>query len=268
MTKKNNPAVSENKIIEAPPKAKPPSIREQLQGENFKKAIAEILPEHVTPERMVRVAIAATTRTPELANADPASFFKAMMILSEHGIEPDGRRAHLIPFRNNKRNCIEVQLILDYKGIVELLMRTGNVSRIHCDTVCENDVFEVDRGEVVAHRVNYREPRGEMYAAYCLIQFKDGVQKAEVMTRGEIDAIRSRSRAGQSGPWVTDYSEMAKKTVFRRASKWVPLSSEIRDALHSDDDQFRQQHVHEVRPGNTLDSVTKQIEKHLEAVDG
>ena len=30
---------------------------------------------------------------------------------------------------------------------------------------------------------------------------------------------------------------MAKKTVFRRASKWIPLSSELQEAMLRDDDQ-------------------------------
>lgn len=53
-----------------------------------------------------------------------------------------------------------------------------------------------------------------------------------------MEAIRNRSRAGNSGPWVTDFDEMAKKTVFRRLSKWLPISSEYRDALDKDADQL------------------------------
>jgi recombinational DNA repair protein RecT len=56
------------------------------------------------------------------------------------------------------------------------------------------------------------------------------------MAKEEVDAIRKRSRSGASGPWVTDYNEMSKKTVFRRLSKWLPLSPEVRDAAENDDD--------------------------------
>ena len=60
------------------------------------------------------------------------------------------------------------------------------------------------------------------------------------MTRDECEAIRKRSRAGSSGPWVTDFDEMAKKTVFRRASKWLPLSPEIQDVIRRDEEtEFR-----------------------------
>lgn len=59
-----------------------------------------------------------------------------------------------------------------------------------------------------------------------------------MMSRTDIEAVRRRSRAANDGPWVTDEWEMWKKTVFRRMSKWLPLSSDIREAAEKDDDQF------------------------------
>jgi recombination protein RecT len=66
----------------------------------------------------------------------------------------------------------------------------------------------------------------------------DGVTKCEVMSRDEVESIRKRSKAGGSGPWVSDWCEMAKKTAFRRASKWLPLSPEINDAFDKDQDRI------------------------------
>jgi recombination protein RecT len=175
-------------------------------------------------------------RTPKLAECDQTSFFNALLTLSQLGLEPDGRRAHLIPFNNRKRGCVECQLIVDYKGLSELAMRSGMVSRLHSDVVCENDEFEYDCGELKRHRIDFRKPRGKPYAVYALVEYKDGAQKAEVMTLEDVAAIRARSRAGNDGPWVTDYNEMAKKTVFRRLSKWLPLSAEFRDAVDADED--------------------------------
>lgn len=212
------------------------TIRERLSTPEFASELAKILPKHITPERMARAAITALMRVPALAECDQASFFQAMMLLSQYGLEPDGRNAHLIPFRNNKKGIMECQLIVDYKGLVELIERTGNVSTIHADKVCENDTFVFDRGEVVQHLVDFRKPRGKAYAYYCVITKKDGSKKSEVMTREEVEEIRKRSRASSSGPWVTDFDEMAKKTVFKRASKWVSISAEIRELMAKDDE--------------------------------
>lgn len=214
------------------------TIRERLESPEFADQIARVLPKHISPERMARVAATAIMRTPKLRDCDQASFFNAMLQLSQWGLEPDGRRAHLIPFENRRRGVVECQLILDYKGIVELALRSGNISAIHTDKVCENDDFEYDCGQVIRHKIDFRKPRGDAYAYVCIITRKDGSKKCEVMSRDEVDKIRSRSKSKDNGPWVTDYDEMARKTVFKRASKWVELSPEIRDAIEVDDQDY------------------------------
>lgn len=236
----------------------PKTIRALLETEDFKNQVAKALPRHLTPDRFIRTAVTAMTKTPLLAQCTQASFFNALLTLSQLGLEPDGRRAHLIPFKNNAKGTVECQLIVDYKGLVELVMNTGQVSRIHADVVCEQDIFEYDRGSIAKHQINFKQPRGEAYAAYALIQFKDGTDKCEVMTKEEVEAVRKRSRAGSSGPWVTDWNEMAKKTVFRRASKWVKLSPEQRDIIESDDDQYQ---FSQAATTSTAAELTNRLEK-------
>jgi recombination protein RecT len=214
------------------------TIRDRISSEAFTSEIAKVLPKHITPERMARAAATAINRTPLLAECDQASFFLAMMSLSQWGLEPDGRNAHLIPFRNNKKGIVECQLIIDYKGLVELIERSGLVSKIHADKVCENDDFVYDCGDVRRHAIDFRKPRGAVFAYYAIIEKKDGSRKCEVMSVDEVSDIRKRSRSANNGPWVTDFDEMAKKTVFKRASKWVSLSAEIREAIQHDDKDY------------------------------
>lgn len=217
-------------LQEKPAKPKQMTIRDRLRDPAMIAEIGKVIPSHCTPERIARVALTAIVRTPKLAECSQESFFKCLLDLSAMGLEADGRRAHLIPYGT------DCTLIVDYKGIVELAYRSGFVANIHADVVCENDIFECNLGEVTRHHVDYRQPRGKPFAAYCIVTLRDGTKKAEVMTRDEIEGVRSRSRAGTKGPWVTDWNEMAKKTVFRRVSKWIPLSAEIRDAVEHDDD--------------------------------
>jgi recombination protein RecT len=236
------PAQQNNKV------ATKRTIQHLLEGEQFKNAVAKCLPKHLPPERFIRVAVTAMTRTPKLAQCEQASFFERLLELSSMGLEPDGRRAHLIPFENRKRGVVECQLIVDYKGIVELAMRSGVVSFLHADVVCDNDEFEYDRGELKKHKIDFRKDRGAIYAVYAVCRFKDGTEKCDVMSKRDVDAIRARSRAANSGPWVTDYNEMAKKTVFRRLSKWLPLSAEFRDALDKDLDEIEETRFQSAKP--------------------
>lgn len=208
------------------------TIKDLINGDEFKEQVAMALPAHCTPERFCRVALTALNRTPKLASCTQQSLFQCLLDLSALGLEPDGRRAHLIPYGDN---CT---LIIDYKGLVELVLRSGEVSYIHADVVCDGDEFVYDRGELKTHLVDYKGGRGDTYAVYALVRFKDGTEKCEVMTVDEVEKIRKASKAGSRGPWVDHWNEMAKKTVFRRLAKWIPLSAEAKDALDKDDEQF------------------------------
>lgn len=213
-------------------------MRERLQSDAFKQQIAKVLPKHLTPDRMARIALSTYLRVPKLAQCDDASILQALMTCSSLGLEPDGRVAHLVPYG---KTC---QLIIDYKGIVELAYRSGLVVSIHADVIREGDLFELSLGIVKQHvpwfwrQDKESVAEGKIIGAYCLIRLQGNAEKHEVMTRDEIDAVRKQSASGNSGPWVSHYPEMAKKTVFRRASKWISLSSEIRDAYDSDDDRI------------------------------
>jgi recombination protein RecT len=207
------------------------TLRQRLAGDYFKQQIALSLPKHMTPDRFVRVGLTALMKTPKLLDCTPESVIQCMLNCSALGLEPDGRRAHLIPYGN------VCTLIVDYKGIVELAKRSGDVSGVFAQVVCDKDNFSWENG-VVKHQIDWKNERGTMYACYATITFKDGSTQTDVMTKGEVDAIRKRSKASGSGPWVTDYNEMAKKTVFRRASKWITLSPEVAEAMENEDAPF------------------------------
>ena len=204
----------------------------------MREQFAKALPKHLSPERFCRVAITALTRTPKLADCTQESLMKCLLDLSAFGLEPDGRRAHLIPYKD------QCTLVIDWKGLAELAMRSGIIAKLHADIVCENDVFEFNLGEITCHKIDFRKPRGEVYAAYALAQTKTGEVFVSVLGREEIDSVMKRSQGYKSAiqynkthPWITDWNEMAKKTAFRRLSKWLPLSAEFRDAQELDNEE-------------------------------
>jgi recombination protein RecT len=205
-------------------------LRSIITSDKMKQQFAAALPHHLTPDRFCRIALTALSRTPKLADCTQESLMRCLLDLSAYGIEPDGRRAHLIPYGN------QCTLILDWKGLAELAMRSGIISKLHADIVCENDIFDYNLGEIVQHKIDFKAPRGPMYAAYAMAVTKEGPVFVAMLNKEEIDGICRRSKSGNSGPWQTDYNEMAKKTAFRRLAKWLPLSVEFRDAVDKDDD--------------------------------
>ena len=244
---------TQSKQITKQPGAKR-ELREWLQGETFKRELAALLPRTMSPERFVKIAFQAIHRNPDLLKCSQESFFNCLLSLGTMGLEPDGRRAHLIPF------ATECTLVVDYKGIKELVRRNHDVSAMHCDVVGINDEFDVRFGThgILDHRPNL-ENRGKIRCAYSYVKLPDGNEEFDVMNVAEIEEIRKRSRTPNKGPWVTDWNEMAKKTVFRRHAKGLPLSPETREALdreHDADSLSEQERFSAATPalGNVLGS--------------
>ncbi len=215
----------------------PNNIKDLVTSGAAKKQFALALPKHLTVDRFLRVALTAFNKTPQLLACSKESLTECLMSCSELGLEPDGRRAHLIPYRSKKTNKTICTLIIDYKGLVALARRSGEIADIHADVVCENDFFAYSFGTNgnLEHRPAI-DKKGNVIAAYSFVKLKDGSTSYEVMNIQEVEAIRKRSQAATKGPWVTDWNEMAKKTVFRRHSKWLPVSAEFRDAVDKDYD--------------------------------
>lgn len=223
--------MSEKKTEIVPVSQKAENVR--LLLEKAKPQIALALPRHLSADRMLRIAMTSVRRTPKLLACNQQSLLGAIMQAAQLGLEPDGvlGHAYLVPFKE------EVQLIVGYKGLVDLARRSGQLSTIFARVVYSEDQFEYAYGltERLEHIPSGKSEQGELKAVYAVARLKDGGTQFEVMTRGEIEKIRERSRAKDDGPWVTDYAEMAKKTVLRRLCKMLPASVELSRAVALDE---------------------------------
>lgn len=215
-----------------------------LQNDNVKKQVALALPRHMNADRMLRVMLTTVNAAgyvgEKLRACTPESLIASLMKCSQYGLEPDGRHAHLIPYGK------ECQLIFDYKGLVALVRRSGEVKTIHADVVYEGDEFSYcyGTGAHLRHKPTL-EPgkRGEAIAAYSFVVSATGEESFEVLSIDDIEAVRDSSQGYQYAkqnkkqtPWDTYFAEMAKKTAFRRHTKWLPLSFELKEAVNADDD--------------------------------
>lgn len=194
-------------------------------------AIKKALPSVITPERFTRMVLSALSSTPKLAECSPQSFLAAMMTAAQLGVEPNTAlgQAYLLPYRNHGK--MECQFQLGYKGLIDLAYRSGEVSVIQAHTVYENDVFEYELGmDPKLRHVPAKADRGEAVAYYAMFKTKDGGYGFEVMSVDDVQrhAQRySKSYGSGSSPWRSNFDEMAKKTVLKRALKYAPLKSDF-----------------------------------------
>lgn len=220
-----------------PAKDKVNTVRNLL--EKCKSQIAMALPKHMTPDRMMRVAMTEIQKTPALLDCSPVSLVAAVIQASQLGLEIGVLgQAYLVPFKGS------VTLIPGYRGLVQLARRSGEIVSIEARIVHAKDLFTVAYGlnPDLTHKPWMptpdekvtKEGPGPVLCAYACARFKDGGYQFEVMSLRELDAIKNRSKSSSNGPWVTDTEEMYRKTVTRRLCKWLPASIELARALELD----------------------------------
>lgn len=206
---------------------------------SMKGEIAKALPSVITPERFTRIVLSAVSNNPQLAACTPKSFLGAMMQAAQLGLEPNTPlgQAYLIPYKNHGQD--EVQFQLGYKGMLDLVWRSGEVTTVISEVVYENDVFEYECGlEPKLRHVPTLKDRGEPIAYYALFKTKNGGCGFKVMSKADIAAHAqrySKAYSYSSSPWKTNFDEMAKKTVLKQVLKLAPLSTDIQRQLTADE---------------------------------
>ena len=196
---------------EAAAKSQIKSLIEQNKGE-----IAKLVPRHLNPDRMMKVAQQAATTTPALLECYVPTFIGAMIQLSQLGLEPNTilGHAYMIPFNNRRANRKDVQVIIGYKGLIELARRSGKVVSLSAHAVYERDEFEFEYGlnEKLRHVPAFGE-RGNITFFYAVAHLKDGGHAFEVMTADEVRSIRAKSQGRSNSVWDDYFEEMGRKTV-------------------------------------------------------
>ena len=216
-----------NNVVPAKPAKPIDVIRAELNG-RMRPQLEMALPKHVSVEKFNRVALTAISQNPTLLDADRRSLFAACVTAAQLGLVTDGvlGEAYLVPYKG------KVQLIPGYRGLLKLVRQSGEISSVDVDTIHENDEVNLVAGDESRFEVktDWRN-RGEVIGAYAIAHFKDGGRQRAIMTFEEIEAIRKASPSGNSPAWKNHYGEMAKKSVFRRLAKMLPLSTEAQHAL-------------------------------------
>ena len=169
----------------------------------------------------------------KLAVGDRQSVVNAVTNVAAIGISlnPAKKQAYLVPRKG--KICLDIS----YMGLIDLAIDSGSISWAQAELVYEQDPFTLNGfDKPPTHQRNpFSTERGAMVGAYVVVKTHDGDYLTTCMSRAEIDAIKNRSesvKAGKSSPWDTDYGEMAKKTVVKRAYKYWPKSDRLDQAIH------------------------------------
>ncbi len=221
-----------------------------LETPAMTRGIKAVAGKYLTADRITKMMLLAANRQPKLFNCTPRSFLDSCMKSAELGLDFGGAtgQAYLVPFRNgplskkHNRTVLDCTFIPGYQGLIELCYRGGSATYVDAQIVYQKDRFTYNLGSeprIVFEPNLDEEDRGDVKCAFAAIRLKDSpYPKLEIMTKKQLLAIKERSKAKDSGPWQTDEPEMMRKTVLRRALKYIPKTPEIEQALEADNQLY------------------------------
>lgn len=232
-------------------------VRSLLMNAQARDQLAAVAAKHMNPERMMRVVANAIRTTPKLQQCEPMSFLGALMHCASMGLEPNTPLGHayLIPFENKRKGITEVQVVIGYKGYIDLARRSGQLASIHGDVVySDDDLWSHEYGSNAHLRHRPGPRKGTRLGAYCHVKLNlgDGItaEGHRFMTIEEIIRHRNTHSQGwktavkfgktKESPWNEDgpqFESMAIKTVVRSLANRgeLPMSIEFMEAIASDE---------------------------------
>jgi recombination protein RecT len=167
----------------------------------------------------------------KLLNCSLSSIIECAFDIALSGMIPDGRNAHLVPFKD------KCTVIIDYRGYVRQILNNPDYVDVRAVIVYSNEQFDMQMGDIVLHRqIIDPEKRGYEIGCYTKVKHISGQCSYEFMNKHEIEEIRDSSmgytmskRYNKQSIWDTNPYEMWKKTVIRRHQKRLKLDV---DAQH------------------------------------
>lgn len=214
------------------------------------KILPSLLESHnISPSKFTQIVISEIKRNDKLLQAfmeNPASMFASILAGAEVGLIPSDMLGefYLIP-RNMKQSdgkykqtvCCQ----LGYKGLINVLLRSGDVAKIHTEVVYEGDEFTPIYGlePNIIHKPNFDVPRtaDKIRYAYAVAKMKNGEYQFSVVTRSEIETINKLSKF-PNDLYFNDKMGinrwMEKKCALIQLSKMLPKDYYSKKAISMD----------------------------------
>ncbi len=196
------------------------------------RQIADALPNHMMIRKVLRTTWTAIRDNRDLLECSPKTVVGSVIKACQLGLslDPNLGQAYLVPYKR------KAQLIVGYKGLIDLARRSGQVQTIMAQVVRAGDDFEYEYGlnEKLHHKPALTQ-RGDVTHIYAYALLVGGGHNFEVMSAEEVEEIRQGSPGRNADPWRKHWDEMARKTLIRRLAKYLPISVEFQDAAFMDE---------------------------------
>jgi recombination protein RecT len=197
------------------------------------------------------------------ADTTPSSVAKSVMNAACLGLTLGDALGHayLVPFWDSKKRARICQLVVGYKGFLELALSARWLKGVSCQVVLKGEEFRhwaTIEGSQIQHEmpVDRKETWENVTAAYCVYHTIDGWKDVEVTTREDLAKIHDK--AEDWSPWKRTPIPMCRKTPLRRASKVWKQTGRFANAVMLDEMAERDELQPPLGPGgDVIDTPTR-----------
>jgi recombination protein RecT len=203
--------------------------------------LVKVLPQYISPERMIRLATTAIKQSADLAECSAVSIGGALLTAGVLGLEPNTptQECYLIPRKDKRTRRVEATLQVGYQGWLKLWQQHPRAGFIDAQAVYPGDEFWWRRGtDPKIHHVP--NPKGHeagsepthYYAVAELIG--SSRMQFEVLTADEVRTLRNGNE-GPKGDIADPQRWMERKVPLRQLLKVLPKSTALALAATADD---------------------------------
>lgn len=217
-----------------PTKALTPIQQFQSYFESYKENVLPILlkKHNIEPAQFVQIVVSEIKKNEKLLAAfkeNPASMFASILAGAEIGLIPSDMLGefYLIPRKIDGK--MTVTPLIGYKGLHNVILRSGEVTKVHTECVYEGDEFEAIYGleQNIIHKPNFSVERSSktLKFVYAVAKLKNGDYQFCVLTKSDVIKIIQLSRYN-NGLYFNDEKDpnmwMVRKTALIQLSKMLP----------------------------------------------
>jgi len=167
--------------------------------------------------------------------------FASILAGAEIGLIPSDMLGefYLIPRKIDGK--MTVTPLIGYKGLVNVILRSGEVTKVHTECVFEGDEFEPIYGlePNIIHKPNFDKPRNSktLKFVYAVAKLRSGDYQFTVLSKSDITKITSLSRYNNA-LYFNDEKDpnmwMVRKTALIQLSKMLPKDFYGKKAVEMD----------------------------------
>lgn len=196
----------------------------------------------LTRTRFAQISV-AIANSAKLADCDANSVVNSIYGCARLGLIPDPALGQVWILPRNIKRVRTAQIVVGYRGYIELAHRSGEYMGINAEPVYDNDDFDLDEGTAryIKHKpwwlVEGMKTPGDLRAAYAIAYHKSGHQQWKAVSREEVlkHKAASESSGSEYSPWTKWELSMWCKTAVVVLSKYLRLSAEFNLAVQWDE---------------------------------